>query len=63
MTNEIACATFKCLCLALADFSVRSELLGATSLVRGLCLKESAYQRLLNLFYTSALDLRRASSH
>lgn len=51
--------TFLWMSLALAGFSVRSELAGVTSFVRGLSLKPATYRRLLHLFHTPALDLDR----
>ena len=57
-----ACArksTFLWMSLALAGFSIRSELAGVTSFVRALWLKPTSYRRLLHLFHTPALDLDR----
>ncbi len=57
-----ACArrrTFLWMVLVLAGLSTRPERAGITSLVRVLELRERAYRRLLHLFHSSALDLRR----
>lgn len=55
-------ATFKWMCLALAGFSARAELLGVTSFVRTLFLTEKSYPRLLNLIHTPALDLTKLTA-
>ena len=55
-----ACArksTFLWMSLALAGFSIRSELAGVTSFVRALWLDPATYRRLLHLVHTPALDL------
>jgi len=52
-------ATFKWLCLALAGCTVRGDIAGVISFVRALGLKESAYDSLLGLFHTPALDLTK----
>ena len=48
-------STFLWLSVALAAFVLRPELIGVTSLVRGLGLSEAAYYALLHLFHSSAL--------
>ena len=45
--------------LILAGLSTRPERAGITSLVRVLELRERAYRRLLHLFHSSGLDLKR----
>jgi len=45
------------MCVVLAAFCVRTDLWGVTSFVRGLGLKPMYYDRLLDLFHSSALDL------
>ena len=49
--------TFLWFALVLVAFSVRGDLLGATSLVRSLCLRPRCYERLLHFFHSSAVDL------
>jgi hypothetical protein len=51
--------TFMWLLAVLMGFSVRQDLLGATSLVRALGLQPICYGRILDFFHTSALDLGR----
>jgi hypothetical protein len=41
----------------MAGMTVRSDLRGATSLVRTLGLKESSYDRILDFFHSKALNL------
>jgi len=43
--------------LCLAGMTVRKDLLGVTSIVRSLGLKSACYDRLLDFFHSSALDL------
>ncbi len=43
--------------VVLAGFSVREDLLGVTSIVRGLGLQPKCYDRILDFFHSSALDL------
>jgi hypothetical protein len=45
--------------LVLAGLSIRAELAGVSSFVRGLGLKPQAYRRLLHLFHTLGLDLAK----
>lgn len=55
-----ACArtrTFLWLSCCLAGMTVRRDLLGVTSIVRGLGLEEKYYDRILDFFHSSALDL------
>lgn len=49
--------TFLWFALALMAISVRNDLLGVTSLVRTLGLRERCYDRLLDCFHSRALDL------
>ena len=49
--------TFLWFALVLVALSVRSDLLGVTSLVRALGLREACYDRLLDFFHSRALDL------
>ena len=51
--------TFAWMIVVLAAMSVRADLAGVTSFVRGLLLKPSVYRRLLYLFHSPALDIRR----
>lgn len=51
--------TFMWLLAVLMGFCVRDELLGVTSLVRALGLEPMCYDRILDFFHTSALDLTR----
>lgn len=48
--------TFLWLCVCLMGLTVRSDLLGVTSLIRALGFKELLYDRLLDFFHSSALD-------
>ena len=41
----------------MAGMTVRSDLRGATSVVRALGLRESSYDRILDFFHSGALDL------
>ena len=55
-----ACArtrTFLWMSLCLAGMTVRKDLLGVTSIVRALGLEPACYDRLLDFFHSSALDL------
>ena len=55
-----ACArtrTFLWMSLCLAGMTVRRDLLGVTSIVRALGLEPACYDRLLDLFHSSALNL------
>ena len=55
-----ACArtrTFLWRSLCLAGMTVRKDLLGVTSIVRALGLEPAGYDRLLDFFHSSALDL------
>jgi len=57
-----ACArtqTFLWMSLCLAGMTVRKDLLGVTSIVRALGLEPACYDRLLDLFHSSALDLTK----
>ena len=59
-----ACArsrTFLWMSLCLAGFSTRKDLLGVTSIVRALGLEPACYDRLLDFFHSSALDLNKLS--
>lgn len=49
--------TFLWFSLCVAGMTVRSDLRGATSVVRALGLKESSYDRILDFFHSKALDL------
>lgn len=51
--------TFLWMSAALAAITVRSDLTGITSLVRALGLKADCYERMLALFHSSALDLKK----
>ena len=51
--------SFLWLAAALAGFSVRSELLGVTSVIRALGFAERFYDRLLDFFHSSAVDVDR----
>jgi len=48
--------TFMWLLLALAGISVRSDLLGVTSVVRSLGLFDKCYKQILDFFHTDAID-------
>jgi hypothetical protein len=57
-----ACArtqTFLWMSLCLAGMTVRKDLLGVTSIVRALGLEPACYDRLLDFFHSSALDLAK----
>lgn len=57
-----ACArtrTFLWMALCLAGMTVRTELLGVTSIVRALGLEPACYDRLLDFFHSPALDLNK----
>jgi len=57
-----ACArtrTFLWLASCLAGMTVRGDLLGVTSIVRGLGLEERYYDRILDFFHSPALDLKK----
>ena len=49
--------TFLWMSACLAAMTVRGDLMGVTSLVRALGLKEACYERMLALFHSTALDL------
>ena len=51
--------TFLWFALVLAAFSVRPDLLGVTSFVRALCLREFFYERLLQFFHSKAVKIDR----
>ena len=51
--------TFLWLAVCLAGMSVRTDLLGVTSIVRALGLKAECYDRILDFFHSQALDLDR----
>ncbi|MCX5840531.1 MAG: transposase [Deltaproteobacteria bacterium] len=51
--------TFLWLAVCLAGMTVRSDLLGVTSIVRALGLVEKDYDRLLDFFHSPALDLKK----
>ncbi len=51
--------TFMWMALCLAGMTVRTELLGVTSIVRALGLKAACYDRLLDFFHSPALDLNK----
>ncbi len=51
--------TFMWMLVVLMGFCVREELLGVTSLVRALGLEPVCYDRILDFFHTSALDMTR----
>ena len=60
-----ACArtrTFLWMALCLAGMTTRKQLLGVTSIVRALGLHPSCYDRLLDFFHSSALDLNKLTS-
>jgi len=57
-----ACArtrTFLWMALCLVGMTTRKDLLGVTSIVRALGLEPACYDRLLDLFHSSALDLTK----
>ena len=49
--------TFLWMGACLAAMTVRGDLLGVTSLIRALGMKEKCYERMLGLFHSSALKL------
>jgi len=56
-----ACArkrTFLWMCVVLIGFSVRQDLWGVTSMVRALGLTAHCYDRILDFFHSSALDVK-----
>lgn len=56
-----ACArkrTFLWMCVVLIGFSVRQEMWGVTSMVRALGLNATCYDRMLDFFHSSALDVK-----
>lgn len=56
-----ACArkrTFLWMCVVLIGFSVRQDLWGVTSMVRALGLTAPCYDRILDFFHSSALDVK-----
>lgn len=55
--------TFLWFALALLALSVRADLLGVTSLVRAVGLREDCYDRLLDFFHSRALDLESLTRH
>jgi len=62
---QSACArtrTFLWMSLCLAGMTVRKDLLGVTSTVRALGLEPACYDRLLDFFHSSALDLDKLTS-
>lgn len=50
--------TFLWMCVVLAGFSVRQDLWGVTSMVRGLGLTAPCYDRLLDFFHSPALNVQ-----
>ncbi len=60
-----ACArtrTFLWMTTCLAGMTIRTELLGVTSIVRALGLQPMCYDRILDFFHSSALDLDKLTS-
>lgn len=55
--------TFLWLAACLAGITVRGDLLGVTSIVRALGLKEICYDRILDFFHSKALDLNKLTRH
>jgi len=51
--------TFLWLAASLAGMSIRYDLLGVTSIIRSLGLKESSYDRILDFFHSKSLDVER----
>src|SRR5215467_6220201 len=51
--------SFLWMCVCLAGFSIRKDLLGVTSIVRALGLEPACYDRLLDFFHSPALDLNK----
>ncbi len=61
-----ACArkrTFLWMAVCLAGMTVRTELLGVTSIVRALGLESACYDRLLDFFHSPALELNNLTRH
>jgi hypothetical protein len=61
MPLRSACArkrTFLWMCVVLIGFSVRQDLWGVTSMVRALGLTAPCYDRMLDFFHSSALDVK-----
>jgi hypothetical protein len=59
---RVACSrtrTFMWLSACLAGMTVRGDLLGVTSIVRGLGLEEKCYDRILDFLHSPALDLEK----
>ena len=57
-----ACArtrTFLWMTVCIAGMTTRKDLMGVTSIVRALGLKPACYDRLLDFFHSSALDLNK----
>lgn len=54
--------TFMWLIVCLAGMTVRVDILGVTSIVRALGLKPACYDRLLDFFHSSALDLNKLTT-
>jgi hypothetical protein len=54
--------TFLWFATAVAGFTVRTELLGVTSIVRALALESHFYDNLLDLFHSSAVKLERLTA-
>jgi len=51
--------TFLWMSVCLAGMSVRKDLLGVSSIVRAIGLKEFCYDRILDFFHTASLDLKK----
>lgn len=51
--------TFLWLAASLAGMSIRYDLLGVTSIIRSLGMKETAYDRLLDFFHSKALNVEK----
>src|SRR3989304_5280950 len=51
--------TFLWMITALAGMTIRTDLLGGTSMVRALGLRPIYYDRILDFFHSSALDLHK----
>lgn len=54
--------TFLWLVVCLAGMTIRSDLLGVTSIVRAIGLKAQNYDRILDFFHSSALDIEKLTS-
>jgi len=54
--------TFAWFAVSLAGMSVRDDLMGVTSFIRALGLSESCYDRLLDFYHSSAVNLDRLTS-